>query len=159
MVADYGQFHIFGTNVDGDDIPDVYTTAMRDAIDSRRFVGTCGALVTVLTPGQYNFHTPVHLEVWPRQPPDDSAGWDHEVDVDLDATEGLLVFDHVGGAGDVVVDVPPIRYRARISGRGFDALGTAGANGDDSYRIRLFPRRRSTPPRLRKAWAGWAAYT
>ncbi|OAA28228.1 hypothetical protein UG55_1006201 [Frankia sp. EI5c] len=164
MVADHGQIFVFGATFDDGDaldtaeeVADPYTAALHDAIDSGRFVGTCGALTTIVTPGQFNSASPMLVEVWASRPPDDSAAWDHEVEVDLDAAEGRLTFEYVGGVGDSV-HIPAARYRARVSGRGFGALGTAGANGRDNYRLRLFPRRRSASPRLRKSWPGRDAY-
>lgn len=59
---------------------------------------------------------------------------------------------------DASADVPAGRYRARISGRGFTEVGHAGAEGDDSYRMRLWPRSRREDPALRKRWPGWDKY-
>jgi len=51
--------------------------------------------------------------------------------------------------------IPPGRYRVRVSGRGFSAVGAAGADADDSYRLRFWPRRGDTPAVLRRRWPGW----
>lgn len=156
MSVDDGQIHLFGT-VFLDDYPNAYDDAVQDAISSRRFVGEAAGLVVLLTPGQSNDDTPLRLEVWAQEPPDDSERWDHEVDVDIDAPTGFVAVSSVGGE-DEVVHVPVGSYRARVSGRGFDLLGFAGANGEDSYRVRLFPRAEPNPPALRRSWPGWAEY-
>ena len=159
VVADYGQIYIYdpaiGEQAQADN---VYTDALADAIGSRRFVGTAEGLIDLLTPGQYNFRTPMLVEVWRHEPEDDRDGWDHEVDLDLDIPSGVLVFAASGGGASTTADVPSGRYRARVSGRGFTAIGHAGANGQDSYRLRLWPRTDTSPAVLRKRWPGWDGY-
>jgi hypothetical protein len=67
-------------DVFGDGLQD----ALADGIKSRRFVGTSRGLIDLMTPGQYNFKTPMLVEVRQHEPGDDRQGWDHEVDLDLD---------------------------------------------------------------------------
>jgi len=159
VTADYGQIYIFSVaGEDEDERPQ--TPALRDATQSGRFVGVQPGFIDLLTPGQCNWHTPMRLEVWSAEPPDDRAGWDHEVDADFDVPDGRVNFMPSGGGTiDVSADIPAGRYRARISGRGFTALGNAGANGDDSYRLRLWPSDRPLDPALRKRWPGWDNYS
>jgi TonB family protein len=171
VVADYGQIYIYDSaRLDNerrrqffaDRERDVYGDALQDAladgVKSRRFVGTSRGLIDLMTPGQYNFKTPMLVEVRQHEPGDDRQEWDHEVDLDLDIPSGVLLFEGSGGSGIQRIKVPPGRYRARVSGRGFVALGFAGANGNDSYRLRLWPRQEDTEPVLRKSWLGWAGY-
>jgi TonB family protein len=171
VVADYGQIYIYDSarldserrrqffadrerNVFGDALQD----ALADGIKSRRFVGTSRGLIDLMTPGQYNFKTPMLVEVRQHEPGDDRQEWDHEVDLDLDIPSGVLLFEGSGGSGIKRIKVPPGLYRARVSGRGFVARGFAGASGNDSYRLRLWPRQEDTEPVLRKSWLGWAGY-
>lgn len=162
VIADYGQIYIYDPQVVGARLTDqnanVFIEALNDGQRSRRFVGEASGLVDLLTPGQWNFHTPMLVEGWPGEPPDDSADWDHVVDIDLPVPSGHLVFEGSGGAGQVTTDIPPGRYRARVSGRGFTQLGAAGAEGGDSYRLRVWPSAAQAAPVLRKSWPGWAAY-
>jgi TonB family protein len=171
VVADYGQIYIYDSaRLDSerrrqffaDKERDVYGDALQDAladgVKSRRFVGTSRGLIDLITPGQYNFKTPMLVEVRLHEPGDDRQEWDHEVDLDLDIPSGVLLFEGSGGSGIQRIKVPPGRYRARVSGRGFAALGFAGANGNDSYRLQLWPRQEDTEPVLRKSWLGWAGY-
>ena len=171
VVADYGQIYIYDVaRLDSerrrqffaDREKDVYGDALQDAladgVKSRRFVGTSRGLIDLMTPGQYNFKTPMLVEVRQHEPGDDRQEWDHEVDLDLDIPSGVLLFEGSGGSGIQRIKVPPGRYRARVSGRGFVALGFRGANGNDSYRLRLWPRQEDTEPVLRKSWPGWAGY-
>jgi TonB family protein len=171
VVADYGQIYIYDSaRLDSerrrqffaDRERDVYGDALQDAladgIKSRRFVGASRGLIDLMTPGQYNFKTPMLVEVRQHEPGDDRQEWDHEVDLDLDIPSGVLLFEGSGGSGIQRIKVPPGRYRARVSGRGFVALGFAGANGNDSYRLRLWPRQEDTEPVLHKSWPGWTGY-
>jgi hypothetical protein len=157
MMVDYGQIYIYSPAVHAAAATDANLDALEDATRSGRFVGVAEGVVDLITPGQWNSHTPVRVEVWPDEPPATEDSWDHEVDVDLDVPDGELVFEGPT-CEPVTIQVPAGRYRARMSGRGFTALGGSGANGDDSYRVRLWPRITDTEPRLRRSWPGWADY-
>lgn len=159
--ADHGQIYIYSPSVaqeEFDASENVFLDALEDATASRRFVGVAAGLVDLMTPGQWNWQTPMRIEVWALEPPTTPPDWDHEVDVDLDVPDGKLVFEASGGGGQVVTDVPAGRYRARVSGRGFTALGRAGAEGEDEYRLRLWPRVINSAPELRRSWPGWIGY-
>lgn len=163
VAADHGQIYIFSTAGEEED-EDFYADdghlipGLNDAVQSGRFVGVQPGIIDLLTPGQWNSCTPLRLETWSAEPPDDRDYWDHEVDADFDVPDGRINFMQSGaGAADVSVDIPGGRYRARISGRGFTALGLAGAN-EDSYRLRLWPRGQREAPALRKRWPGWDQY-
>ena len=167
--ADYGQIYIWPYSSaspdeldDDDDDEIVALAALDDATASGRFVGVRPGFIDALTPGQCNFHTPLRLEVWSAEPPDDRDDWDHEVDADLDVPEGsLLIAGPPAHTKEEVTEasVPAGSYRVRISGRGFTELGAAGANGDDCYRLRLWPRVPVRAPVLRKRWPGWDRYS
>jgi hypothetical protein len=158
--ADHGQIYIQWTPSEPPEDPQemVMLTALDDAMESGRFVGVRPGFIDLITPGQWNFQTPLRVEIWSSEPPDDQDGWDHEVDADLDLGEGGL---WIAGppahlkSEMVAADVPAGNYRVRISGRGFTERGAAGANGDDSYRLRLWPQAQPGPPVLRKRWPGW----
>jgi hypothetical protein len=113
-------------------------------------------LIDLMTAGQCHFKTPMLVEVRQHEPGDDRQQWDHEVDLDLDIPSGVLLLEGSGGSGIQRIKVPQGRYRARVSGRRFVALGFAGANGNDSYRLRLWPSEEDTEPVLRKSWPGSA---
>src|SRR2546428_5463197 len=102
--ADHGQIYIYspeGTRDGFGDSENVYLDALDDATQSRRFVGVAGGLVDLMTPGQWNWRTPMRVEVWSLEPPATSEEWDHEVDVDLDIPDGTLIFEASGGGGQV----------------------------------------------------------
>jgi hypothetical protein len=156
--ADYGQIYIESSATEDDDgwgDLDPYNAALDDATESGRFVGVRPGLIDLLTPGQWNFQTPMRLEIWSAEPADDRDEWDHEVDGDLDVPDGWISFAASGGGYPERMEIPSGDYRVRVSGRGFTQVGRAGAEGDDSYRLRLWPRDRATAPVLRKRWPGW----
>jgi hypothetical protein len=158
--ADYGQIYIYSdAAVIEDDEDNLFLDALDDAVDSQRFVGTAGGIIDLMTPGQWNFETPMRVEVWAAEPSADTDNWSHEVDVDLDIPDGQLIFQASGGGTPLPVELPAGRYRARISGAGYTALGHAGADGDDHYRLRLWTRANDTHPKLRKFWPGWENYS
>jgi hypothetical protein len=158
--ADYGQIYIETSANEDDGWPDddPYTGALDDALDSGRFVGVRLGLIDLMTPGQWNWNTPVRIEIWSGEPSEDLHAWDHEVDADLDVPDGWISFAASGGGTPQRTDIPPGTYRVRISGRGFTALGRAGAEGDDSYRLRLWLTDHAADPQLRKRWPGWDNY-
>jgi hypothetical protein len=159
VAADHGQIYIFSIAMRDPEIDDnPYLDALADATDSGRFVGVIPGLIDLMTPGQWNFDTPLRLEVWTAEPAADTHAWDHEVDVDLDIPDGNLYFEASGGGPESSTEVPPGNYRVRVSGKGFTEIGFGGAEGDDSYRLRLWPAGSPQEPVLRKGWPGWDDY-
>jgi hypothetical protein len=160
--ADHGQIfvqaHYSALPDEWDDAEDenpAFMGALDEAWDSGRFVAACRYCLNVLTPGQWNSHTPVRLEVWSAEPPDDREAWDHEVDLDFDVPEGRL---DLGGPVSIQpgrAHMPPGRYRVRVCGRGYTAVGAAGANGTDSHRLWLWARQDDRAAVLRRFWPGW----
>src|SRR4051794_7527869 len=84
--SDYGQIYIYdpqtqvaGEGVTEDDDP--LERAMEDAYESRRFVGYDSGLVDVIAPSQFNWNAPMRIEIGDDEPPLDTSGWDHVVEV------------------------------------------------------------------------------
>ena len=153
---DHSQVYIYsgdswGTGPNGHDS---VLLALDDARQSERFVGVVDGLIDLVTPVQWNLHAPMRVERWPTEPSSDDENWDHVVDVDLDVPDGKLSFMASGGWAAIPCEVPPGNYRARVSGRGYDAA-RSGAEGMDSYRLRLWSRAADRSPELRKSWPGW----
>jgi hypothetical protein len=122
------------------------------AHESELHVGSVGCEVVALRPGQQTVG-PLRLEVWGSEPPDDRSRWQHEVDVDLPLPSGTLCFDTSEGPAGDCIDVPPGRYRARLSARGLEP--DPFLDGKDRWRVRLWPTSTSRPMELRQAWDGW----
>ena len=148
---DFVHRHLDHLSDEGGD--DVITRAMDDGAESRRFVGHDDGFVVILPPSQYNFEAPLKVEVGEGPPPDDSADWDHVVDVPLPLPSGHLVFEASGGGPATEAVVPANTYRARISGRDFVA-GIGEIEGHESWRVQLWPAPKGEPT-LVKYWAGY----
>jgi hypothetical protein len=159
VAADHGQIYIYSTATQPEaEDGNPYLDALADGTDSDRFVGVVPGMIDLMTPGQWNWQTPMRLEVWSAEPAADTNAWDHEVDVDLDVPDGNLNFEASGGGAEVSAEVPPGYYRVRVSGKGFTELGHEGVEGGDSYRLRLWPASGPAAPLLRKRWPGWDGY-
>jgi hypothetical protein len=142
--VEHGQI-LLGDAVEGD--PDAVEDALDDAIDSGRYVGAAGGLVDIMTPVADSTGTPVTVEEWATEPPDDRGDWDHEVDLDLDLPSGRVEVQLTTGQiedGVVTLTAAGAR-RLRVSAR----------FAPDVYRLRLWPRTVDAPPVVRLAWPGW----
>jgi hypothetical protein len=155
IAIDYGQVYILDLSAEEDLGSDAALDSLDDAHKSGRYVGVAGRIVDFTMPVQYNFTAPMRVEIWTAEPADDSANWDHLVDVDLDLPTGKLCFEASGGGEPITCEVPAGPYRARVAGRGWDLTNPQGGGLDD-YRVQLWSRAGDTKPELRKLWPGWA---
>ena len=111
--------------------------AVLDAAINGTGIAQSGPMVTVLSPHQYNFTMPLTVEVWAGPIPDDLEDWDEAYEVWLDTDKSGLTFESPTLSA-VAVSVPPGRYRALLTGRGFIARGWPGSTTPvDRWRIRL----------------------
>jgi hypothetical protein len=129
-------------------------SAFDDLTDNGRFVGKDGGMLVLNTPGTRNKNTSMRVEVWAAEPPADTENWMDEVDADFDLPDGRLVFVACESGVPIPVDLPANRYRARVSGSGYTETGDAGSDGDDFYRLQLWPRTEDTVTVGRKTWPG-----
>ena len=133
LFADYFQFYIQDETVTGD-LSDAWN---EEAVDRLLAIapGTIG-IGTVR-----NMDVPVVVEIRDREPDDDSSEWDHVVEASLEVTSGRTV---IAGCIDYFPDamripIPPAVYRIRVSYGGLDTLSDDGLEGDDHYRLQLWP--------------------
>ena len=155
--ADHGQIYIYAYGGQGW-LGNPFLDALDDAVSSRRFVGLAAGLIDLKTPGQWNSRTPLRLEIHSTAPDVETARWDHAVELDFDCDSGKLIFEASGGGRPIRTEIPAGRYRVRISGGGYGALGAAGANGNDQYLMQCWPRTAESPAALLKYWRGWDSY-
>jgi hypothetical protein len=151
----YHVFFIYDEANRDDPASETAEDAIDNADGSDLQVGSADGLVVLSTPVQWNTAAPLRVETWPGEPADDSANWDHVVDIDLDAPTGQLRFRESGPTEtERGCEVPKGSYRARLAGRGYDQASSQGG-GLDSYRVQLWPRTSDSGPALRKHWRGW----
>jgi hypothetical protein len=124
IALDYGQVYIYDAGAGIDFTGNVMLDALDDAWESARYVGVAGGLIDLLSPVQYKFTAPMRLEVWPGEPSDDQANWDHVVDIDLDAPTGQLRFEASGGGNPSPRKSPRPR-----TGRASPSVDTTTATG------------------------------
>jgi hypothetical protein len=153
---DYGQFWLVGRYRQADDDPT--QRLIEEAAHGQGIAGTeDNEFVVVISPHQNNFAMPLRFELWPAEPPDDLDDWQEAF------ATGLLVgpdgLDYVSPTmAGVTIPIPPGRYAARITGRGFVNRGWPGSTtpGDD-WRVQLWPSPGPIRPHRLRRWPGPAS--
>jgi hypothetical protein len=105
-----------------------------------RHLGVAQGTLYLLT--ARNFTVPLDLEIHPvplpPPQPQDVAGWDHIVEANLDLPSGcLLVHGVLEEHGTIAV--APGMYRARVSYGGITTVSENRLDGEDHYRVALWP--------------------
>lgn len=161
LAYDYNQLYLYDAahefSADGNDYLDALDAATRTGLT----VGTASGVVDVLMPRQENFSAKLELSLTTSPPPVIETA-DHVVEFDI-TSSGRIKLEGSGGSVEVEVDVPPGRYRARLSGFDFDAAATwsyddAGYPGDQ-YRLELWVVSEPTPPAELRRWPGYVGRT
>ncbi len=154
---DYGQLYIYDatTGVSADGNP--YLDALDAATESGLSIGAASGVVDVLMPRQENFSAEIEFMITrsPR-PLEESA--DHIIEFDLESS-GQIKLEGSGGSGELDVEIPRGRYRARLSGFGFDAAAQWSYDDPgyptDRYRLELWPTNIEEPPAEMRRWVGY----
>ena len=100
-----------------------------------------------------NMDVPVDIVIHDAAPITDLSAWDHVVESDFMLASGTLI---VAGCTDYAPDAArltlvPGTYRARICAGGFSTLSEDGLDGDDRYRLDLWPSAPSGPLCLKRS--------
>lgn len=131
VFSDYFQFYLWdaGTNPRA---PEVFTNG-----DVERMVKV-EPHVLVVQPVR-NMIVPVEVSVLASDPGCNLREWDHVVECSLDLPTGHLQVHEC--TGDAVLDthVEPGMYAVRVMFKNLDSLIAGGLDGDDEYRIDLWP--------------------
>ena len=133
LFADYHQFYI-QDEAATHDLSGAWT---EETVD--RLLATAPGAVGIGT--VRNMDVPVSVQLLEHEPRDDSSRWDHVVEASLDVASGRIV---IAGCSDYFpdarrIDVPPGTYRVRVSYGALDTLSEDGLDGDDHYRLQLWP--------------------
>lgn len=159
VFADYRQVyledcavHDARTRPPGRDLPAFDEKAFAEAIATwvdvvlspeahARHLGVAHGTLCILT--ARNFTVPLDIEIRPvpLPRPQDVAAWDHIVEASLDLPSGCLL---VRGATDGLeehgtIAVAPGMYRARVSYGGITTVSEDRLDGEDRYRVALWP--------------------
>lgn len=144
LFADYHQFYLQDEGIDDDLPPENWTD---EAIEN-------GA---VLTPGTIwvqtarNMNVPVTIEVRDFMPDESLSDWDKVFECSINFSSGKIV---VAGCTEYLpdaarIEVVPGPYRARICHGGLVTLQEDGLEGDDHYKVILWPVPLTEPSRLK----------
>lgn len=99
---------------------------------------------------------PVTIELRDDAPPADNFdGWDHVTECSIEIGIGRLVVN--GGdywPDNARIPVPPGTYAVRILYGGLDTLSEDGLEGDDHYRVLLWPGAERPPAVLKRHMGG-----
>lgn len=133
VFADYFQFYLLDESVDED------FGALWDDAAVERLLAVGRSSIGVGT--ARNMAVPVAVSVCDAAPEFDPGAWDMVNECSLALRSGRLV---ILGGTDYLPDAPrlpvaPGDYRVRISYAGLDTLSEDGLDGDDFYRIDLWP--------------------
>jgi hypothetical protein len=134
LFADYSQFYLHDQSSLGEFDGSCWTA---EAVD--RMLAVAPGTVAVGT--VRNMDVPVTVEVLDGEPGPDLSEWDHVTECSLEVPSGCIVVagctDELRDAGRI--DVSPGSYRARVSYGALDTLSEDGLDGDDHYRVQLWP--------------------
>lgn len=133
LFADYFQFYVADSCFKTD------TGTIWDISSTDRLVATGTDLIAIGT--ARNMGVPVLVEIGSTPPEDDFADWQQVVDCSLAVPSGSIV---LLGCTDYLPDalhepVSEKHFAARVSFRGLDQLSDDGLDGEDIYRIQLWP--------------------
>lgn len=133
LFADYFQFYLQDEKADGD-LSDSWT---QEAVD--RLLAVAPGTIGVGT--VRNMDVPVTVELCDAEPESDLEAWDQVTECAIDVPTGRIV---IAGCTDYFPDaariaLPPGIYRARVSCGGLDTITPDGLDGEDCYRVQLWP--------------------
>ena len=131
VFADYHQFYLWDHGV-SPDAPTNYT----EENTTRRI--KAAPFVVVIQP-ERNMDVPVEIEVTDAPPDLDLDAWDHVAEASLDVPSGRLELHECTGGLIDVLTVEAGTYRIRAYYGGLTTLSQDGLDGDDHYRIVLWP--------------------
>lgn len=148
LLADYFQFYLWDAGATPQ-APEDYTED-----DIRRRIKTA-AHVVVVQPVR-NMKVPVELDVCDTDPGCVAADWDHVAECSIELSSGRLQVHECTGGAALDLQFDPGTYRVRVQFSGLDTLSEDGVDGEDRYRITLWPGS-PVPITIVKQWPGTVA--
>ncbi len=131
IFADYHQFYLWdhGTSPTA---PTDYTDE-----DLQRRIKAAPFLV-VIQP-ERNMDVPVQLDLRDAAPDEPLDAWDHVAEASLELPSGQLEIHECTGGSIDIIPLPPGSYRVRACFGGLGTLSEDGLDGEDHYRLTLWP--------------------
>lgn len=131
IFADYHQFYLW----DRDASPEAPTDYTDTDIERRI---KAAPNVVVIQP-ERNMDVPVTLEVVATEPETDFDQWDHVAEASLELPSGHLEIHECTGGSIDRIDLSPGTYRVRAYFGALGELSEDGLEGQDHYRLVLWP--------------------
>jgi hypothetical protein len=131
VFADYFQFYL----QDEGERPEAPIEYTDEDIDRRI---KAAPFLVVIQPAR-NMTVPVEVEVTEEAPALLPEDWDHIAEASIELPSGRLEIQECTGGSIDVLPLVPGTYRARAYFGGLDTLSQDGLDGDDRYRIVLWP--------------------
>jgi len=133
LFADYFQFYLHDESTPEVD-PDLWT---KEAVDRLLAVGAGFLMIGTVR----NMTVPVIIEILDSEPSQEVGTWDQVNECGLEVPSGRIV---VAGCTDYLPDaaritVPPGWYRVRLFYGNLDSLSDDGLEGNDFYKVLLWP--------------------
>lgn len=145
LFADYFQFYLQDESRPDTDPSGLWT---KEAVDRLLAVGSGILMVGTVR----NMTVPVTVEIRDAEPDEKADTWDQVNECSLEVPSGRIVVaactDYFPDAARITV--PPGLYRVRCYYASLDALSEDGLEGNDLYRIVLWPERSPVPLRVIK---------
>ena len=133
IFADYFQFYVCDETYETD------TGLIWDDFTTDRMLAVGPDLIAV--GAARNMGVPVQLEVHGLEPPHDFDAWDQVIDCGVSIPSGkLIVFGCTDNPDEAErLHVPPGGYAVRVSYSNLMDLSDNGLEGNDRYRVQLWP--------------------
>lgn len=133
IFADYFQFYV------ADAAYQTYTGEIWDRATTERMLALGPDLIAVAT--ARNMDVPVELQVLQSAPDSDIDLWEQVIDCGLQVASGAIIVFGCTEDPEIAerIAIPPGDYAARVSYAGLKTLSDDGLDGDDRYRVQLWP--------------------
>jgi hypothetical protein len=131
VFADYNQFYVWDAGM-SPLAPEDYTDT-----DVTRMVKV-SPHVLVVQPVR-NSTVPVEIEVHASDPGLRAEDWDHVVECALEVSTGRLQVHECTGGPVLDLEIAPGPYQARVLFAGLGTISEDGLDGEDRYRVDLWP--------------------
>ena len=131
IVADYHQFYLWDHGRNPQAPTDYQAEDVAHRIKTAPFV-------LVVQPAR-DMDVPVELDVIDSPPEDQFDDWDHVAEASLDLPSGQLEIHECTGGSVDILQVMPGTYRVRAYFGGMNTVSDDGLDGEDHYRLVLWP--------------------
>lgn len=144
LFADFHQFYVMDAGINPQ-APDIWTNA---DVSHRALAADH---IVVICPIR-NMTVPVTLELYEAEPNIDLAPYDHAVRCSLDLPTGQLQVHECTGGETLRQAVTPGLYAVLALYSGLNTIDEMGLEGDDAYRLVLWPTSAEAPLTVLKMW-------